>query len=64
VRAAREVFSERGYDGAIFQEIAVRVDVTRTAINHYFPSKRLLYGQVVDQTNELVVVAASNTPRL
>jgi TetR/AcrR family transcriptional regulator, repressor for uid operon len=44
VRAAREVFSERGYDGAIFQEIAVRVDVTRTAINHYFPSKRLLYG--------------------
>jgi len=55
VRAAREVFSERGYDGATFQAIAVRADLTRPAINHYFSSKRLLYREVVDQTNELVV---------
>lgn len=57
VRAAREVFSERGYDGATFQAIAVRADLTRPAINHYFSSKRLLYREVVDQTNELVVTA-------
>ncbi|MGA8254821.1 MAG: helix-turn-helix domain-containing protein [Mycobacterium sp.] len=57
VRAAREVFSERGYDGATFQAIAVRADLTRPAINHYFSSKRLLYCEVVDQTNELVVTA-------
>ncbi len=55
VRAAREVFSERGYDGATFQAIALRADLTRPAINHYFSSKRLLYREVVDQTNELVV---------
>ncbi|MGA9677539.1 MAG: TetR/AcrR family transcriptional regulator [Mycobacterium sp.] len=55
VRAAREVFSERGYDGATFQAIAVRADLTRPAINHYFSSKRVLYCEVVDQTNELVV---------
>ena len=55
MRAAREVFSERGYDGATFQAIAVRADLTRPAINHYFSSKRLLYCEVVDQTNELVV---------
>lgn len=55
VRAAREVFSERGYDGATFQAIAVRADLTRPAINHYFSSKRLLYREVADQTNELVV---------
>jgi TetR/AcrR family transcriptional repressor of uid operon len=55
VRAAREVFSERGYDGATFQAIAARADLTRPAINHYFSSKRLLYCEVVDQTNELVV---------
>jgi TetR/AcrR family transcriptional regulator, repressor for uid operon len=57
VRAAREVFSERGYDGATFQAIAVRADLTRPAINHYFASKRLLYREVVDQTNQLVVTA-------
>src|ERR1700760_2546424 len=57
VGAAREIFSERGYDGATFQAIAVRADLTRPAINHYFPSKRVLYREVVDQTNELVVAA-------
>src|ERR1700710_1981147 len=57
VRAAREVFSELGYDGATFQAIAVRADLTRPAINHYFPSKRMLYREVVDETNELVVAA-------
>jgi TetR/AcrR family transcriptional regulator, repressor for uid operon len=55
LQAARQVFSERGYDGATFQAIAVRADLTRPAINHYFPSKRLLYREVVDQTNKLVV---------
>src|ERR1700759_455288 len=55
VRAAREVFSELGYDAATFQEIAVRADLTRPAINHYFKSKRVLYQVVVERTNELVV---------
>ena len=55
LHAARQVFSERGYDGATFQAIAVRADLTRPAINHYFSSKRVLYREVADQTNELVV---------
>jgi TetR/AcrR family transcriptional repressor of uid operon len=58
LQAARLVFSERGYDGATFQAIAVRADLTRPAINHYFSSKRVLYREVVNQTNELVVVAS------
>jgi TetR/AcrR family transcriptional regulator, repressor for uid operon len=58
VRAAREVFSERGYDAATFQAIAIRADLTRPAINHYFPSKRVLYREVVEQTNELLLTAA------
>ena len=61
--AAREVFSERGYDGATFQAIAVRADLTRPAINHYFSSKRVLYREVVDQTNELVVTAGIEQAR-
>jgi AcrR family transcriptional regulator len=57
VRAAREVFSELGYDAATFQAIAIRADLTRPAINHYFASKRVLYGEVVEKTNDLVVTA-------
>src|SRR6476620_9981867 len=57
LRAAREVFSELGYDAATFQAIAIRADLTRPAINHYFASKRVLYGEVVDKTNEMVVAA-------
>lgn len=57
MRAACEVFSERGYDAATFQAIAVRADLTRPAINHYFSSKRALYWEVVRETNDLVVTA-------
>jgi AcrR family transcriptional regulator len=56
VKAARLVFSELGYDAATFQEIAVRADLTRPAINHYFKSKRVLYREVVERTNEMVVL--------
>ncbi len=63
VLAARQVFSERGYDGATFQEIAVRADLTRPAINHYFSNKRLLYSEVVDRTNELVVMTGIDRAR-
>lgn len=35
----------------------MRADLTRPAINHYFPSKRALYRQVVEQTNALLIEA-------
>ena len=55
IRAARDVFSELGYDAATFQAIAVRADLTRPAINHYFASKRILWQEVVEQTNSWVI---------
>ena len=55
VQAARLVFSERGYDGATFQAVAARADLTRPAINHYFSSKKALYREVLAQTNEIVI---------
>ena len=58
LRAAREVFSELGYDAATFQAIAVRADLTRPAINHYFASKSVLYREVIKQTNAMVVTAS------
>lgn len=57
VRAAREVFSELGYEAATFQAIAIKADLTRPAINHYFASKRVLYREVVKQTNAMVIGA-------
>lgn len=57
ISAAREVFSELGYDAATFQAIAVRADLTRPAINHYFASKRVLYREVVERTNAFVVAS-------
>ncbi|SRX79312.1 putative transcriptional regulatory protein (possibly TetR-family) [Mycobacterium tuberculosis H37Rv] [Mycolicibacterium parafortuitum] len=55
MRAAREVFSELGYDAATFQAIAIRADLTRPAINHYFASKRVLWSEVVEQVNATVL---------
>jgi len=57
VRAARLVFTERGYAGATFQEIAMRAGLTRPAIKHYFPSKQTLFRAAVDHTNELVMAS-------
>jgi AcrR family transcriptional regulator len=57
LHAAREVFSELGYDAATFQAIAIRADLTRPAINHYFASKRVLWAEVVEQTNTSIVSA-------
>ena len=63
LRAAREVFSERGYDAATFQAIAVRADLTRPAINHYFSDKLALYREVTKETNDVVVAASIERAR-
>lgn len=68
IRAARETFSELGYDATSFEDIAPRAGVSRTAVNHYFSSKRELYHVVVEQTNALVIRSgvekASSEPTL
>ncbi|WP_197420029.1 TetR/AcrR family transcriptional regulator [Mycobacterium sp. NAZ190054] len=58
LHAARDVFSELGYDAATFQAIAIRADLTRPAINHYFASKRVLWAEVVEQINATIVSRA------
>jgi len=56
MQAARMVFNERGYEGATFQAIAAGADLTRPAVNHYFSSKLALYREVLEDTNEFVIV--------
>ena len=57
------MFSERGYDAATFQAIALRADLTRPAINHYFSNKRELYSEVTKETNEMIVAASIERAR-
>ena len=57
------MFSERGYDGATFQEVAERADLTRPAINHYFASKQALFNEVSDQSNALIIAAGIEQSR-
>lgn len=63
VSAAREVFSERGYGAATFQAIAIRADLTRPAINHYFANKRVLYWQVLEETTDSLVADSTKRAR-
>lgn len=63
LRAACEVFSERGYDAATFQAIAVRADLTRPAINHYFANKRELYDEVLEEATDAIVGASAHRAR-
>ncbi|MGV0625657.1 TetR/AcrR family transcriptional regulator [Mycolicibacter minnesotensis] len=54
VAAACGVFGEFGYRATTFQAVADRADVTRPAVNHYFPRKQLLYTAVLAQTGVLL----------
>ncbi|MEV4125807.1 TetR/AcrR family transcriptional regulator [Nocardia sp. NPDC049707] len=57
LRAARELFSEVGYDRATFTDIAARADVTRTNVNHYFRGKDELYRTLFEADKGSVLTA-------
>ncbi|MCX0272999.1 TetR/AcrR family transcriptional regulator [Nocardia zapadnayensis] len=57
MRAARELFSEVGYDRATFSDIATRAGVTRTNVNHYFRSKDELYRTLFEADKDSVITA-------
>lgn len=47
VAAAREVFAERGYDGASIRQIATGAGVDPALVHHYFGTKERLFLAVV-----------------
>ncbi|MEI5528225.1 ScbR family autoregulator-binding transcription factor [Streptomyces brasiliscabiei] len=65
LRAAAEVFDERGYDSASTTEILERSGLTRGALYHHFPSKEAiavalltLHGEAVSFTAQPVKIQA------
>jgi AcrR family transcriptional regulator len=60
VRAARELFSSRGYAAVGTNEVVERAGVTRGAMYHHFSEKRALFRAVYEQVEqELVETTAS-----
>jgi AcrR family transcriptional regulator len=48
LEAAREVFSEQGFEGATVRTIAARAGVNASMVNHWFGSKQGLVAATID----------------
>lgn len=53
LEAAVEVFAERGFRGASFDEVAERAGLTRQGVLHYFPSKKKLLVAILRFREEM-----------
>jgi AcrR family transcriptional regulator len=49
-RAAAEVFAERGFETANFDDIAERLDLRGSSLFHYFSSKRELFSRILQNS--------------
>jgi AcrR family transcriptional regulator len=57
LRAARELFAERGYGATAAEEVVRRAGVTRGAMYHHFRDKKALFRAVHEQIEEEMVMA-------
>src|SRR5512137_3101116 len=48
LRAAAELFSERGFDGVPIEEVAARAGVNKALISYHFRGKRGLYVAILE----------------
>jgi AcrR family transcriptional regulator len=63
--AAEEVFAQRGYAGATTRDIAARAEITKRMLFYYFPSKAVLYREVLERVIEsMVAVQERMNPRV
>ncbi|MCS7154713.1 MAG: TetR/AcrR family transcriptional regulator [Bacteroidota bacterium] len=51
LQAARQVFAERGYEGATLEEIAQRAQLGKGTVYNYFPSKQELFFSILDEVH-------------
>jgi len=56
--AAKEVFSQKGFDGARMQEIADKAEINKAMLHYYFRSKQQLFERIVELHIQLI------TPKL
>ncbi|MGQ0629639.1 MAG: TetR/AcrR family transcriptional regulator [Sporichthyaceae bacterium] len=66
-RTAAEVFAQRGYEGANFEEIAARLDLRGASLYYYYPSKEELFLRSIENATAEVLarlrpIAAAKLP--
>ena len=66
-RTAAEVFAQKGYDGANFEEIAARLDMRGASLYYYYPSKEDLFLRAIENATAEVLerlrpIAESDLP--
>ncbi len=49
LQAARDVFAEKGHDGARMQEIADRANINKAMLHYYFRSKEKLFDRIFNE---------------
>ena len=55
LKAATDVFAEKGYDAAGVDEIAKRADVTKPLIYYYFKGKKTILEELIKRYLKAVV---------
>lgn len=53
--AARGVITERGYQAATFQQIAMRAGVSRPTLHYYFGSREQIYDVLLDEVHHAMM---------
>lgn len=54
LRASRRLFSQKGYEETMMEDIAVRAEVSRATIYNYFPNKESLLIGTADEVIERI----------
>jgi AcrR family transcriptional regulator len=52
--AAEEVFAQRGYYGSSLRDVSARANAALGVINHHFPSKEILFYEVVMRKRDML----------
>lgn len=56
-----DIFAEKGYASVTMQQIATTLDVSTGTLYHYFPSKKALFEQLIDDIcNRDILMAADS----
>lgn len=61
IESAREIFSQKGYDGTTIDEVAKRAELAKATLYKFFPTKEELYlGVVEDVFREINEIATES----
>lgn len=60
IEAAKQVFTEKGLEGAKMSDIAERAGISRTALNYYYRTKDNLFYAIIEQVFSILLPKIEN----